>query len=181
MTHHDQDDQTHHDWVVTCRGTDPAMSSDQRFTVADARRAADADDLGRFVADFLAASGSDNPLLGRKLADEVVSWTGPVRLPFDEIHRLAGPPDQPTLERLDAEDLDTVESMRNSIDDGWEPAPLVVTYDDQLDHLVLEDGNHRVEGLRRAGKDDYWSIVGFRSEAARDAYDERTKGHTLPT
>lgn len=147
------------------------MHNDHEFSVSAARRAAAAGALGPFVADFLAAPGSDNTALGRELADEVVVWTGPMQLPFDVLHRLAGPPDQPTLGRLDEDDLDTVESMRESIDDGWEPAPLVVTYDEQREQLVLEDGNHRVEGLRRAGERSYWSIVGFRSHAAHDAFD----------
>lgn len=147
------------------------MDAEQVHSVAAARRAADAGEMGAFVASFLGAPGSDNAALGRQLADEVVSWHGPVRLPFDRLNRLIGPPDEPTLDRLEGHDVDTVESMRDSVDDGWEPAPLVVTYDEQRHQLVLEDGNHRVEGLRRAGHDDYWSIVGFRSDAARDGYD----------
>lgn len=147
------------------------MPSDQHFTIAAARDAAAAGDLARFVAEFLAAPGSDNEALGQQLADEVVSWIGPVRLPFDALHRLAGPPDQPTLGRLDDDDLETVDSMGDSIDEGWEPPPLIVTYDEKLDQLVVEDGNHRAEGLRRIGEIDYWSIVGFRSDAARTAYE----------
>jgi len=147
------------------------MDVNHEHSVEAARRAADAGQMSEFVRSFLGAPGSDNVELGRQLADEVVSWHGPVRLPFDRLHRLAGPPDEPALGRPDDDDLDTIESMHDSVDDGWEPEPLVVTYNERLDQLVLEDGNHRVEGLRRAGHDDYWSIVGFRSDAAREGYD----------
>ena len=44
---------------------------------------------------------------------------------------------------------DNVEEMKDNIEDGWEPPPLIVSFQD--DKLVLEDGNHRVESLRRSG------------------------------
>ena len=54
--------------------------------------------------------------------------------------------------------------------DGWDPAPVIVSYRDG--RLVLEDGNHRVESLRRAGQDEAWAVVGFENEADRNAFDE---------
>jgi hypothetical protein len=64
---------------------------------------------------------------------------------------------------------DDVEEMAEKIDDDdWEPPPVIVSYRD--DQYVLEDGNHRVEGLRRAGKDHAWAIVGFDDPAARDRF-----------
>ncbi len=138
------------------------------LTVDGARAAADRGDLGEWVASFLASPGSDNAALGEQLRAHVTEWVGPIRLPFDDLHRLAGPPDQPTLERLGDDDLETVEEMEESIDEGWDPPPLVVTY--QKDHLVVEDGNHRIEGLRRAGHADHWSVVGFDSVEERDEF-----------
>lgn len=134
-------------------------STNNDFSVAGARAAAARDELGQWVAEFLASDGSDNLELGRELRQQKEHWHGPVRLPFDQLHRLAGPPDQPTLERLTEDDLETVEGMEESIEDGWDPPPLVVSFEN--DQLVLEDGNHRVEGLRRAGAEDYWCVVGF--------------------
>ena len=138
------------------------MSTDETFTVQTARDSESAGGLAQWVADFLASDGSDNAELGRQLRAEYPIWFGPVRVPFDRLHRLAGPPDQPTLERLDSDDLDTVEGMEESIDDGWTPPPFVATW--QGDHMRLEDGNHRVEGLRRAGEDDYWCVIGVESD-----------------
>jgi hypothetical protein len=82
-----------------------------------------------------------------------------------------GPPEDPVLCPIDDADewRDDVEDMARKIDgDGWEPPPVVVSYRDG--ELVLEDGNHRVEGLRRAGHDEAWGVVGFESESARDRF-----------
>ena len=141
--------------------------SDERFTIESARGAAEGDRLSEWVADFLASDGSDNAELGEQLHEEYPMWFGPVKVPFDRMHRLAGPPDQPTLERLDDEDIETVESMEKSIDDGWTPPPFVATW--QGDHIMLEDGNHRAEGVRRAGDDGYWCVIGVHTNDERRA------------
>ena len=36
--------------------------------------------------------------------------------------------------------------------------------------LVLEDGNHRVEALRRAGVDLTWAVVAFDDPTERDRF-----------
>ena len=46
--------------------------------------------------------------------------------------------------------------------------PVIVSRND--DQLVLEDGNHRVEAIRRAGADEAWAIIGFESPEARDRF-----------
>lgn len=141
------------------------------MSVEGARAAQGRGELGRWVGDFLRSPGSDNAGLADELVDgdsAKSSWHGPIELPFDDLNRLGGPPDQPTLEQLDDNDLDTVAGMEDSIDDGWEPAPLIVSYNDG--QLVVEDGNHRIEGLRRAGHSRYWSIVGFENEQQRQEF-----------
>lgn len=140
-------------------------------SVDGARRAREDDELAAWVEEFLASDGSDNAELGEQLRAAKRFWLGPIELPFDRLNRLAGPPDQPTLDRLDDDDLETVEEMAESLDDGWEPAPLVVSYRD--DQLVVEDGNHRIEGLRRSGRTTYWSVVGFDDADQRADFVER--------
>ena len=58
--------------------------------------------------------------------------------------------------------------MGDSIHDGWEPPPLIVSYRDG--QLAVEDGNHRIEGLRRAGLSKYWAVVGFDDDDQRQAF-----------
>lgn len=95
-----------------------------------------------------------------------------MQLPFDRLNRLAGPPDQPALERRDDDDIETVDAMAGSIDDGWDPPPLIVSFDHG--DLNVEDGNHRIEGLRRSGRDRYWAIIAFDDEQQRRAFCEQT-------
>jgi hypothetical protein len=52
-----------------------------------------------------------------------------------------------------------VEDLADKVEDGFEPPPVIVVL--REGQLVLEDGNHRVEGLRRAGLDHAWAVVGF--------------------
>jgi hypothetical protein len=146
------------------------MTDPHPYTVDAARAAAERDELGPWVAEFLASPGSDNAPLGEALTDPPRTWIGPVRLPLDQLHRLAGPPDHPVLCPVDDDEWrDDVEDLAEKVDEGWEPPPMVVTYQDG--QLVLEDGNHRVEGLRRAGETAAWSVVSFVDDAERDAFE----------
>jgi len=145
------------------------VSDGQKYTVDTARAAADRDELGPWIAEFLASPGSDNAVLGEKLANEVGCWLGPVEVPINKLHRLAGPPGAPVLCPVD-EDYwdDRVDDMEDKVEDGWEPPPVIVTARD--DQLVLEDGNHRVESLRRAGETTAWAVIGFNDTEERDAF-----------
>ena len=100
-----------------------------------------------------------------------------MRLPTDKLHRLAGPPDAPVLCPVDDDYWrDDVDDMADRIGTTrqWEPPPVVVTHRDG--QLVLEDGNHRVEGLRRAGEDHVWAVVAFDDPAERDRFATSVSG-----
>lgn len=149
------------------------MSDDSQFTVDSARQAAEQDRLSSWVREFLGSDGSDNAELGRMLTERERWWIGPVELPIRALNRLVGPPGDPVLVAVADDDWwrDDVLEMAEQIDEGkWEPPPVVVSYRDG--HLALEDGNHRVEGLRRSGAEQAWAIVGFESEADRDRFIE---------
>ena len=145
------------------------MTDRQDFTVDAARRAAERDELNAWVGRFLASPGSDNAELGHALTHPPRTCIGPVRLPLDQLNRLAGPPDHPVLVEVDEDDWrDDVDDLEDKVEDGWEPPPMVVTYRD--DELHLEDGNHRAEGLRRAGETEAWAVVSFGSIDERDHF-----------
>ena len=145
------------------------MTDHEEFSVEAALRAAERDELGDVGGRFLASPGSDNEALAHDLTHPPRTWIGPVRLPLDQLHRLAGPADQPVLVTVD-EDYwrDDVNDLEDKVEDGWEPPPMVVTYRD--DQLVLEDGNHRAEGLRRAGEREAWAVVSFDTTVERDRF-----------
>ena len=81
-------------------------------------------------------------------------------------------PQDPVAPVVDEEEWrDDVDDLEDKVEEGWEPPPLVVTYRDG--QLHLEDGNHRAEGLRRAGETDAWAVISFESAAERDRFLER--------
>jgi hypothetical protein len=145
------------------------MDDTQEYTTETARAAAERDELADWVAAFLASPGSDNAPLAELLAERPRWWIGPLQLPIDRLNRLAGPSDHPVLEPVDDDEWrDDVEDLAETIEEGWEPPPMVVTHRDG--QLVLEDGNHRVEGLRRAGIDQAWCVVNFLDPDERDRF-----------
>jgi hypothetical protein len=145
------------------------MDHVQEYSVTTARQAAERDELGDWVADFLASPGSDNAELGEQLTSRPRWWAGPVQLPLDQLNRLAGPPRAPVMREVDEDDWrDDVDDLAAEVVDGHEPPPVIVTHQDG--QLVLEDGNHRVEALRRAGRTEAWGVVGFDDPAERDAF-----------
>ncbi len=147
--------------------------ADDEFTVDGLRAAAERGDLARWVEAFLASDGSDNAPLAAGLVRANAAWEGPVRLPLDSLNRLAGPEGAPVLVEVDDDEWDArVDDMADKVRSGWDPPPLVVTYRDG--QLVLEDGNHRVEALRRAGASAGWAVVGFEDDAARAEFRSAT-------
>ena len=146
------------------------MTDEHPYSVTTAREAAERDELAEWVAEFLASPGSDNAPLAEILAERPDNWTGPVQLPLDQLNRLAGPPGAPVLETVAEEDWrDDVEDLKERVEEGWEPPPLIVTCRDG--QFLVEDGNHRIEGMRRAGVDEAWSIINFEDVAERDRFE----------
>lgn len=146
------------------------MTDDHPYSVTTAREAAERDDLAAWVAAFLASPGSDNAPLAEILSERPDNWTGPVQLPIDRLSRLAGPPGAPVLEEVEEHEWrDDVEDLKERVEEGWEPPPLIVTCRD--DQFLVEDGNHRIEGMRRAGVDEAWSIINFEDPAERDRFE----------
>jgi hypothetical protein len=126
------------------------MADTGSFALASARAAADDDALAEWVGAFLASRGSDNEVLAAALAQARHWWLGPLRVPVDELVRLAGPEDEALCPVDDDEWEDDVDAMEHSLDDGWHPPPLLAECRDG--RLLLQDGNHRYEALVRAGR-----------------------------
>jgi hypothetical protein len=58
--------------------------------------------------------------------------------------------------------------MDKLAEEGWEPPPVIAACRDN--QFVLEDGNHRVESVRRAGRRETWVVVGFERQEDRDCF-----------
>jgi hypothetical protein len=145
------------------------MTDDDTHSLDAARVAGERDALESWVAEFLASPGSDNAALGEELTNGARWWLGPVQVPLEQLHRLAGPPGDAVLCPVD-EDYwrDDVDDLAQKVDDGWEPPPVIVSY--RGGQLVLEDGNHRVEGVRRSGDRHIWAVIGFDDPEERDHF-----------
>jgi hypothetical protein len=151
------------------------VTTDETYSIETARAAAGRDELNEWVAAFLASPGSDNAPLAEQLTNPRRWWLGPVEVPLDQLNRLAGPPGHPVLETVDDDEWrDDVDDLAGRVEDGQEPPPVIATYDDG--ELVLEDGNHRVEALRRAGEAQAWVVIGFDTPAERDEFVARSAG-----
>ena len=144
------------------------MTGSRRFSLETAFEAADRDELALWVGDFLASRGSDNAVLAAGLAQDRHWWLGPLRLPVEELERLAGPEDDALCEVEPEEWEHDVSKMEESVEQGWEPPPLLVEYQDGK--LLLQDGNHRYEALVRAGETHAWVLVWFDDPGERDAF-----------
>jgi len=128
------------------------------FTLETARRAGRDGRLEQWVTDFLDSPGSDNGVLALKLAERPRWWLGPVRVPLARLVPLAGPDEEQVVCPIPEEEWeDDVGDMVSSLEQGWEPPPLLVSFRDGA--LSLEDGNHRHESLVRAGEQRGWAIV----------------------
>lgn len=145
------------------------MTETEPFTLEAARRAAADDDLARWVRRFLGSDGSDNQPLGEMLHQRGLHWIGPVELLISRLNRLAGPEGDPVLVPVgDDYWRDDVDDLEARVERGWEPPPVVVTY--ERGQLKLEDGNHRVEAIRRTGDPTTWAVVGFATTDERDRF-----------
>jgi hypothetical protein len=133
-----------------------------------ARKAAAEDRIAQWVGDFLSSPGSDNATLAAGLAQRPHWWLGPVRVPVARLVRLAGPEREATVPVAPTQWNRDVGEMAESLDDGWEPAPLLAEFRDG--RLLLQDGNHRYEALKRAGAREAWVIVYFADPSQRDSF-----------
>ena len=144
------------------------MSDTRTFSLASAVAASKDDDLALWVGEFLSSRGSDNAALAAGLAQRKHWWLGPLKVPVDDLVRLAGPEDE-ALVPIEPEEWEgDIESMEESIESGWEPPPLLAEYQDG--RLLLQDGNHRYEALVRTGEQDAWVLVWFDDETEWKQY-----------
>jgi hypothetical protein len=139
-----------------------------RFSLSSAFAAAQEDALPLWVGDFLASRGSDNEILAAALSQKRHWWLGPIRLPTEDLVRLAGPEDEALVPIDEEEWEDDVDAMEESLESGWHPPPLLVEYQDGK--LLLQDGNHRFEALVRAGEEQAWTLVMFESPEDRETF-----------
>ena len=142
--------------------------SDTRFDLRSAQRAAARVEIALWVGDLLASPGSDNEILAAALAQKQHWWVGPVELPLEDLVRLAGPEDDALVPIDDDVWEEDISTMEESVEEGWEPPPLLAEHQDG--RLLLQDGNHRYEALSRSGAPTAWVLIYFDDEASYREY-----------
>jgi ParB-like nuclease domain len=146
-----------------------SIAGDKEFSLASARDAADAGRLAQWVVDFLASPGSDNAKLAAAVAFKEATYLGPVQFELGRLTPMAGPEGDEVVVPIAEEDWESdVREMSDSVEDGWEPPPLLVSR--REGKYLLEDGNHRYETLRRSGATHAWVILLFADEAERGRF-----------
>ncbi len=149
------------------------MHPNAQFSLASARRADDEGRLADWVTSFLASPGSDNEALAGALVFEGATYLGPVELELDRLTPMAGPDeDEVVVPIAENEWENDIDAMTDSLDQGWEPPPLLVSC--RADGLFLEDGNHRHETLRRQGSTRAWAIIMFANDEDRRRFEQTT-------
>lgn len=131
--------------------------------------AAQRGEIEAWVHEYLLTVGRNAPFSeGLRLAPRF--WAGPLEAPLSDLICCCGP--QPEMEYVvdQAAYNRHVDRMVESIRAGWQPAPLIASYDGGI--LSVRDGNHRHEALRRAGFRQYWTIVWFNDPKDRAEFNK---------
>jgi ParB-like nuclease family protein len=145
------------------------VTGDEKVSLGSAKRASEEGRLAEWVGAFLASPGSGNAELAASLAMKETTYFGPIRFPLAQLTPMAGPDGDDVIVPVAREDWESdVGAMEHSIEQGWQPPPLLVSHHDGK--YFLEDGNHRCETLLRAGKTHAWTILLFADEVDRDQY-----------
>jgi len=144
------------------------MQNTREFSLASAVAAAAEDRTALWVGEFLSSRGSDNAILAAALAQREHWWLGPLQVPVDSLIRLAGPEDEVLVPIEEDEWEQDIARMEESLEQGWEPPPLLAEFQDG--RLLLQDGNHRYEALVREGEPNAWVLIWFDDPAERDQF-----------
>ena len=64
------------------------------------------------------------------------------------------------------------DDIEKFVKSGGELAPLIAEY--KAGMLLLADGSHRHEGLRKAGHDSYWTIIWYNSRLDWETHEVAT-------
>jgi hypothetical protein len=137
-----------------------------RFTCASAVEAGRAGALEDWVHAFLRTAGG-NRALSDGLAVAPRRFHGPVTLPLPLLERCAGP--EPGMAfRVSREAFERrVEGLADALRAGRDLPPFIVEFRER--RLVLSDGNHRLEALRRLGRTTWPAVIWTTGSADGDA------------
>ncbi|MBK1812736.1 ParB N-terminal domain-containing protein [Clostridium sp. YIM B02505] len=130
--------------------------NDMIFTVEEAIEFSKEGRIEDWVHLFLNSVGDNVPFsVGLKL--EKRYWTGPLLISLDKLRRCCGP--EANMEYFNPSEEWEVEinKFRRLIKDGWNMPPLIAQHEGK--DLKVNDGNHRMEAMKREGIEKCWVII----------------------
>lgn len=126
------------------------------FTVDEALKFASKGEIEEWVHLFLNSVGDNKPFSeGLKLQKRY--WLGPLLIELDKLRRCCGP----ELEMQFVVPSDGWENhitnFQSLIRSGWNIPPLIAY--NEGEYLIVNDGNHRLEAMKREGIEKCWVII----------------------
>ena len=105
---------------------------------------------------FLNSVG-DNKALSEGLNLQKRFWLGPILISLDNLKRCTGP--EPDMEYVDSDEAweKHIIKFQQLINDGWDMPPLIA--ENTKGKLIIRDGNHRLEAMRREKFDKCWVVI----------------------
>ncbi|HEX8830570.1 MAG TPA: ParB/RepB/Spo0J family partition protein [Longimicrobium sp.] len=147
------------------------------FSVLGAQACAERGMLEAWVHAYLSGGAWANPALSDGLRLKERFWVGPVEVRLRDIDRHCGP----ELGITHWEPRDQWErrlaELQASIGDVMELPPLIVTAyggllrnRDGTHRFLTADGTHRLEALKRMGRETFHVLIWFETETQREEY-----------
>lgn len=110
--------------------------------------------------------------LAEGLTEDGQFHTNLINYPIDKLKILMGP-DESFRYFEDPDKFNSrIDSMVESLKQGWKPVPFIATKDLWNEGLELNDGAHRAEALKRFGVKKYPTIFYFKDQYALDSFVE---------
>lgn len=113
-------------------------------------------EIEQWVHDFLLGRGN-NVAFSKGLKLESRVFERPKMMALSQFTRCCGPEDSMKYFEPREAFESRVHAMVEAVQDGWEMPPLIIKYSG--DTYELNDGNHRLEALKRLGFERYWIIL----------------------
>jgi len=144
----------------------------KKFSVREAKEYAKKGLLEEWIHDFLITMGK-NENLSLGLKKEKRYWVGPITVSLDKLYRVCGTEKNIKFREGEERWEKRINRIINGIKSGWEMPPFIVTY--KRRKLIIADGSHRHEALKRRGFKKYWAVIWY------DSVEELVKHNTMKT
>lgn len=128
----------------------------KKFSPVEAIEYAEKGLIEEWIHSFLLSEGN-NKGLSQGLKKEKRYWIGPEEISLERLKRCCGPEEDMEFKVPEANWNKKVGRMSLSLNEGWEPPPLIVEF--RENELSIRDGNHRYEALKVEKYFHYWTII----------------------